>query len=109
MISSARAIEAAVSNERSASTSVETRPGTSSASAAPTETASRSATAATRASASPPWRAPQATASFIVSSNSGVPSAFSTIEGLVVQSTGFSRRTASMSPVSATTVVIERS
>ena len=45
----------------------------------------------------------------MVSSNSGVPSALSTIEGLVVQSTGFSRRTASMSPVSATTVVISRS
>ena len=51
MICSARVIEAAASNERSASTSVETRPGTSAASAAPTETASRSATAATRASA----------------------------------------------------------
>ena len=98
-----------VSNERSASTSVETRPGTSAASAAPTDTARRSATAATRASASPSCLAPQAMASFIVSANSGVPSAFSTIEGLVVQSTGFSRRTASMSPVSATTVVIVRS
>ena len=58
----ARAVStiAGVSKDRSASTSVETRPGTMPASSVPKATASRSHIAAMTASRAPPWRRPQA-------------------------------------------------
>ncbi len=100
---------ATVSKERSASTSVETRPGTIAASSAPKATASRSHTAATRAVVDPACLRPQATASSTIAACSGISAALSRSVGLVVQSTGRSRLTASMSPVSATIRVMAAS
>ena len=57
----------------------------------------------------PPCPRPQASASSTMAPESaGFSTAFSSRVGLVVQSCGFRRRTASMSPVSATTTVMAR-
>ena len=94
---------ASVSKLKRASTSVETRPGTMPASSAPTATVKASAMIGTGL----PWCA--RIVSSPMSRKWSEPTAFRTIEGLVVQSCGLRRRTASMSPVSATTTVMSRS
>ena len=95
MIWWALAADAATLNDRLPSTSVDTQqPGTSRNSSTPTEPASWPAVAAPTRVASPLCARPNGNASSTVSLFSGVSTAFRTIVGFVVQSTGLRRATA---------------
>ena len=100
---------AAVSWAWSASTSMDTRPGTSPASAAPTAMVRRSTTSSTSACVSPDCVRAHASSVSMASAYTGRSRALRTRVGLVVQSTGRKRFTASKSPVSATTTESSRS
>ena len=99
------ATDFSVSKERQASTSVDTRPGTSAANSAPIATVNVSVTC----SGVWPVFLPVSISAATNSSVAGSVNAFRTSDGFVVQSTGLYSLTAAASPVSATTTVISLS
>jgi len=96
---SARATVAAVSNDRRASTSVDTRPGMMERISQPKRTMSRSISSPM----SRPWK--RVTQSWSSGAYSGFCTALRISDGLVVASCGWNWASCLKSPVSATTVV----